>query len=127
MAKLLYIEDNDDNVYMLTMRFEVHGKHQVVVAENGEIGLVKAIEQRPDLILLDMDLPVLSGWEVVRRLKRDPATRTIPVIALTSHAMTGSREKALAAGCDEYESKPIDFDRLVESVRRLLDRGTQNH
>lgn len=126
MAKLLYIEDNDDNVYMLTMRFDVHGEHQVVVAENGEIGLVKALEERPDLILLDMDLPVVSGWEVVRRLRSDPATRNIPVIALTSHAMTGSREKALAAGCDQYEAKPIDFERLVEAIRRLLNRDPQN-
>jgi two-component system, cell cycle response regulator DivK len=120
MAKLLYIEDNDDNVYMLTMRLELVGDFEVLVAENGETGCAKAIAELPDLILMDMDLPVVSGWEAAKRLKGDDRTRDIPIIALTSHAMAGSRQKALEVGCDEFAAKPLDFDFLVNAIRRLL-------
>ncbi len=120
MNRILYVEDNDDNVYMLKMRFELLDGFEVLVAENGEIGCAKAISERPDLILMDLDLPVVDGWEASRRLKSNPATRDIPIIALTAHAMSGSREKALAAGCDEFDTKPLDFDRLMQKIDRLL-------
>jgi two-component system, cell cycle response regulator DivK len=120
VTKILYIEDNDDNVYMLKMRFEMLDGFQVVVAENGEVGCTKAEAERPDLILMDLDLPVMDGWEAARRLKNNAATHSIPIIALTAHAMSGSREKALAAGCDEFDTKPVDFDRLMQKINRLL-------
>jgi two-component system, cell cycle response regulator DivK len=120
VKRILYIEDNDDNVYMLKMRFEVLDDFEVLVADNGEAGVATAIAQRPDLIVMDLDLPVLDGWEASRQLKDDPATREIPIIALTAHAMTGSREKALAAGCDEFDTKPVDFDRLLQKINLLL-------
>ena len=100
VIKLLYFEDNDDNLYTLTLRFETLGGYQVVTAVDGAEGIAKAISERPDLILMDLDLPVVDGWEATRRLKADPATRGIPIIALTAHAIVGDREKALAAGCD---------------------------
>ena len=118
--KILYVEDNDDNVYMLKMRFELLGGFEVIVAENGEIGCAKALAEKPDVILMDLDLPVVDGWEATRRLKSDPATRAIPVIALTAHAMSGSREKALAVGSDDFDTKPVDFDRLVQKITQLL-------
>ena len=120
MKRILYIEDNDDNVYMLKMRFEVLDGFEVLVADNGEVGVATAIAERPDLIVMDLDLPVVDGWEASRQLKDDPATREIPIIALTAHAMTGSREKALAAGCDDFDTKPVDFDRLVQKINLLL-------
>lgn len=120
MTKILYIEDNDDNVYMLKMHFEMLEGFEVVVAENGEVGCQKAIAEMPDVILMDLDLPVVDGWQATRRLKADQKTRKIPVIALTAHAMTGSREKALAAGCDEFDTKPIDFDRLMQKIDLVL-------
>ena len=120
MTKILYVEDNDDNVYMLQMRFELLDGFEFLVAEDGRIGVQKAATELPDLILMDLDLPVIDGWEVTRRIKNDPATQHIPVIALTAHAMPGSREKALAAGCDEFDTKPIDFDRLMQKVNHVL-------
>ena len=120
MKRILYIEDNDDNVYMLKMRFEVLDGFEVLVADNGEVGVATAIAERPDLIVMDLDLPVVDGWEASRQLKDDPATREIPIIALTAHAMTGSREKALAAGCDDFDTKPVDFDRLLQKINLLL-------
>jgi two-component system, cell cycle response regulator DivK len=117
--KILYVEDNDDNVYMLKLRFELLDGFEVLVAEDGEAGCAKAISENPDLILMDLDLPVVDGWEASRRLKNNPATHDIPIIALT-HAMSGSREKALAAGCDEFDTKPVDFDRLLQKINRLL-------
>jgi CheY-like chemotaxis protein len=96
VIKLLYIEDNDDNLYTLTLRFETLGGYEVVTAVDGAEGIAKAISERPDVILMDLDLPVVDGWEATRRLKADPATGEIPIIALTAHAMVGDREKALA-------------------------------
>jgi two-component system, cell cycle response regulator DivK len=120
VTRILYVEDNDDNVYMLKLRFELLDGFEVLVAEDGEAGCAKAIAENPDLILMDLDLPVVDGWEASRRLKNNPATHDIPIIALTAHAMSGSREKALAAGCDDFDTKPINFDRLLEKISRLL-------
>ena len=120
MTRILYVEDNDDNVYMLKLRFELLDGFEVLVAEDGEAGCAKAIAENPDLILMDLDLPVVDGWEASRRLKNNPATHDIPIIALTAHAMSGSREKALAAGCDEFDTKPVDFDRLMQKINSLL-------
>lgn len=119
----MYVEDNDDNVYMLKMRLELLDNYEVVVADNGETGCAAAIAEQPDLILMDLDLPVLNGWDAARRLKSDQQTRNIPIIALTAHAMSGSREKALAAGCDEFDTKPVDFDRLMIKIGLLLGSG----
>jgi len=123
VIRILYVEDNDDNVYMLKTRLELLDDFEVLVAENGEVGCAKAVAERPDLIVMDLELPVVDGWEATRRLKNDPATRDIPVIALSAHALAGSREKALAAGCNEFDTKPVDFDRLVTNIRRMLDRS----
>ena len=120
MKKILYVEDNDDNVYMLKMRLEMLDEFDVLVAEDGEKGCAIAAAERPDLILMDLEMPGVDGWEATRRLKSDPRTRDIPVVALSAHALTGMREKALAAGCDEFDTKPVDFDRLVATVKRLL-------
>ena len=120
MTRILYVEDNDDNVYMLQLRFELLDGFELLVAEDGEAGCAKAIAENPDVILMDLDLPVVDGWEASRRLKNNPATHDIPIIALTAHAMSGSREKALAAGCDEFDTKPVDFDRLMQKINSLL-------
>ncbi len=123
MTKVLYVEDNDDNVYMLKMRLELLDNFEVVVAEDGEKGCAMALSERPDIILMDLEMPLVDGWEATRRLKADPQTRDIPVIALSAHALAGAREKALAAGCDEFDTKPVEFDRLVSTMRRLLPDG----
>jgi CheY-like chemotaxis protein len=120
MTKLLYVEDNDDNVYMLKMRLELVGDFEVVTAENGERGCEVAAAERPEIILMDLEMPIVDGWEATRRLKSNVQTRDIPVIALSAHALAGEREKALAAGCDEFDTKPIEFDRLVATIRRIL-------
>ncbi len=120
MIKILYVEDNDDNVYMLKMRLELLDEFEVVVAEDGEKGCAAAAAEKPDLILMDLDLPVIDGWEATRRLKADPETQAIPVIALSAHALAGAREKALAAGCDEFDTKPVEFERLLGKMRQLL-------
>ena len=122
MTRILYVEDNDDNVYMLKMRLEMIDGFEVLVAENGEVGCATALAERPDLIVMDLDLPVVDGWEATRRIKANPETRHTPIIALTAHAMSGSREKALAAGCDEFDTKPVDFDRLLGKINQLLAR-----
>jgi CheY-like chemotaxis protein len=122
VIRILYVEDNDDNVYMLKTRLELLDEFEVLVAENGEIGCAKAAAEKPDVIVMDLELPVVDGWEATRRLKNDPATRDIPVIALSAHALAGSREKALAAGCNEFDTKPVDFDRLVTNIKRVLDQ-----
>ena len=120
MTKVLYIEDNEDNVYILKMRLELLGDFEVLTAEDGEKGCTMALSERPDIILMDLEMPVVDGWEATRRLKCSPRARNIPIIALSAHALAGEREKALAAGCDEFDTKPIEFDRLVATVRRLL-------
>ena len=123
MARILYVEDNEDNVYMLKRRLERAG-FEVVVAPDGEQGLAAAHDQRPDLILMDLSLPVLDGWEATRRLKAAEETRAIPVIALSAHAMPGDREKALAAGCDDYDAKPVKLPGLLAKIRALLPEGS---
>jgi len=120
VIKILYVEDNDDNVYMLKMRLELLDEFEVLTAEDGERGCEMAASERPELILMDLEMPGIDGWEATRRLKGNPQTRNIPIIALSAHALAGSREKALAAGCDEFDTKPIEFDRLVATMRRVL-------
>jgi CheY-like chemotaxis protein len=120
MRKLLYIEDNEDNLYMLQLRFDVLGGYEVLSARNGADGISMAASERPDLILMDLDLPGIDGWEATRRLKADPATRDIPIIALSAHAMAGDREKALATGCDDFDTKPVEFDRLRAKIEQAL-------
>ncbi len=119
MPRILYVEDNDDNIYMLQRRLQKHG-FEVVVARDGAAGVDLARECRPDLILMDLGLPVLDGWEATRVLKGDPATRAIPVIALSAHAMAGDRTQALEAGCNDYDLKPVDLPRLLGKIRRLI-------
>ena len=116
--KILYVEDNDDNVYMLRNRLTRAG-FTIVVATDGAQGVVMATTEKPDLILMDLTLPVINGEEATRRLKADPATRHIPVIALTANAMNGDREKAIAAGCDDFETKPVEMPRLLEKIAAL--------
>jgi len=120
VTKVLYVEDNDDNVYMLKMRLELLGDFEVVSAEDGEKGCAMALSERPDIILMDLEMPVVDGWEATRRLKNDPQTRDIPIIVLSAHALAGERDKALAAGADEFDTKPIEFERLVATLHRLL-------
>jgi len=120
MPRVLYVEDNDDNVFMLKMRLELEDGFEVLVAADGAAGVAMAAAERPDLILMDLNLPVLDGWEATRRLKADPGTRGIPIIALTAHAMAGDHERALAAGCDEFDTKPIDLERLLAKIRAVL-------
>ena len=125
MTKILYIEDNDDNIYMLTRRLVRNG-YEVVVAMDGEAGIEVARREAPALILMDLSLPVIDGWEATRRLKAEPETRAIPVIALTAHAMEGDREKALAAGCDDFDTKPVELPRLLGKIETLLGRETSS-
>jgi len=122
VVKLLYIEDNDDDVYMLKMRLELLGNFEVLSAQDGEKGCAMAAAEQPDIILMDLEMPVVHGWEAARRLKDNQQTQDIPIIALSAHALAGEREKAIAAGCEEFDTKPIEFDRLVATVRRVLDR-----
>ena len=119
MQKILIIEDNEMNRDMLSRRLARHG-YEVVVAVDGAEGLARARDERPALILMDMSLPVIDGWEATRRLKADPETAAIPIIALTAHAMTSDRDKALEAGCDGYETKPVELPRLLEAMEKLL-------
>ncbi len=122
MTRILYVEDNDDNIYMLRRRLERKGI-EVIVANDGAQGIAAAERERPDLILMDLSLPVVDGWEAARRLKSAPATRAIPIIALSAHAMTGDRERALAAGCDDYDTKPVDLAGLMAKIEALLAPG----
>ena len=119
MIRILYVEDNEDNVYMLSQRLRKHG-FEVIVAPDGVQGVEMARRERPDLILMDLGLPFLDGWSAARLLKGSPDTRDIPIIALSAHTMPGDRERALAAGCDEYDAKPIDFERLLAKIGGLL-------
>jgi len=120
VVKVLYIEDNDDDVYMLKMRLELLGNFEVLTAADGEKGCKMAAAERPDIILMDLEMPVVDGWEATRRLRGNPQTRDIPIIALSAHALAGERDKAIATGCQEFDTKPIEFDRLVATVRRIL-------
>jgi len=119
MTKILYIEDNEDNFYMLSNRLKRRG-YELIAASDGETGIALARSEAPALILMDLSLPVMDGWEATRRLKASSDTRHIPVIALSAHSMAGDREKALAAGCDEYDTKPVELPRLIEKIAMLL-------
>jgi CheY-like chemotaxis protein len=124
MSKILLVEDNEMNRDMLSRRLARRG-FEVEVAVDGQEGLDKAGSGAPDLILMDMSLPVVDGWEATRRLKADPATNGIPIIALTAHAMAGDQEKAFAAGCDDYDTKPVDLARLLAKIDALLPQASQ--
>jgi two-component system cell cycle response regulator DivK len=121
MARILLVEDNEMNRDMLSRRL-VRSGYEVVIAVQGEEGVELTRTASPDLVLMDMSLPVLDGWEATRRLKGDPATREIPIIALTAHAMTGDREKAREAGCDDFDTKPVEYARLVSKIEGLLQK-----
>lgn len=121
MAKILYIEDTENNRILVTRMFSRRG-HQVLTAPDAEAGIALARVEQPDLILMDMGLPGLNGWDATRKIKSDPELKAIPVIALTAHAMAGDREKSLDAGCDEYDTKPYDFPGLLGKVDGLLNR-----
>src|SRR5262249_1738905 len=120
VTRVLYVEDNDDNVFMLKMRLELLGDFEVLTAEDGEKGCAMALSERPDIILMDLEMPVVDGWEATRRPKGDPQPRDLPILAPSAHALAGEREKALAAGCNEFDTKPIEFDRLVATVRHIV-------
>jgi len=119
MPKILLVEDNEMNRDMLSRRLLRHG-YDVSTAEDGEQALLKVKLEKPDLVLMDLSIPIIDGWEDTRRIKDDPETHHIPVIALTAHALIEDREKALSAGCDDYEIKPIDFPKLLEKIQKLL-------
>ncbi len=119
MQRILLVEDNEANREMLARRLERSG-FAVLAAGDGRQGIEAAHSEKPDLILMDMSLPEIDGWEATRRIKADPQTAAVPIIALTAHAMAGDREQALAAGCDDYDTKPVEFKRLLEKIRRLL-------
>ena len=121
MTKILLVEDNEENRDMLSRRLTRRG-YKVVIAMDGGQGVTLAQTEAPDLILMDMNLPVLDGSEATRQLRAAPATRSIPIIALTAHAMAGDREKALEAGCDDYDTKPIEFERLLGKIEALLKK-----
>jgi len=123
--KILYVEDNDDNIYMLKNRLTRAG-FTVVIATDGAQGVAMAMSEQPDLVLMDLSLPVLDGWEAARRIKAAPETSRIPIIALTAHAMAGDAEKALAAGCDDFDTKPVELARLLDKIRALASEGTRS-
>ena len=122
MAKILVVEDNEMNRDMLTRRLQRRG-YEVVIAVDGAEGLAMAQSESPALVLMDISLPVLDGWEVTRRLKMAPETKSIPVIALTAHAMSGDRERCIEAGCDDFDTKPVEIARLVGKIEALLQRS----
>lgn len=123
-SRILIVEDNEMNRDMLSRRLERRG-FEVSVAADGLQGIERAQSLKPELVLLDLSLPEIDGWEVARRLKSDPCTAKIPIIALTAHAMSGDREQALASGCDDYDTKPIEFQRLLTKIEKLLGNRQQ--
>src|SRR3954449_629203 len=125
MAKILVVEDNETNQKIIVRRLEKRG-YEMVIASDGQEGIDQGRAQAPDLILMDMSLPIIDGWEATRRLKAAVETQRIPIIALTAHAMVGDREKALAAGCDDYDVKPIELERLLGKIETLLARASSS-
>jgi CheY-like chemotaxis protein len=123
--KILYVEDNDDNVYVLQNRLNRVG-YDVIVARDGAEGVAMASTERPDIVLMDLSLPILDGWEATRTIKRASQTQHIPVIALSANAMAGDREEALAAGCDDFDTKPVDMPRLLAKIRALVPEGRRS-
>jgi two-component system, cell cycle response regulator DivK len=124
MPKILYVEDNEMNRDMLSRRLIRRG-YDVAIAVDGDQGVTMAQSEKPDLVLMDMSLPVIDGWEATRRIKSSDETRHLPVIGLTAHAMAGDREKALEAGCDDYDTKPIELERLIGKIEALLPSGAK--
>lgn len=122
MTKILLVEDNEMNRDMLSRRLERKG-FEILIAINGEDALVKVINEHPDLVLMDMSLPIMDGWEATRQIRVHFAPSEMPIIGLSAHAMAGDREKALAAGCDDYDTKPVDFDRLVDKIGRMIKQN----
>lgn len=122
MSKILLVEDNEMNRDMLSRRLARRG-YEVVIAVDGAAGVAMAIAEKPDLILMDMSLPIMDGWEATKTIKANPQTKSIPTIALTAHAMAGDREKALEAGCDDYDTKPIDLSRLLDKIANFLQEN----
>ena len=120
VTKVLYVEHDDDNLYMLKMRLERVGDFEVLAADDSEKGCKLAVTEHPDVILMDLEMPVLDRWEAVRRLKNDPQTRDIPIIGMSAYALDSEREQAIATGCDEFDAKPIEFETLVATIRRVL-------
>lgn len=120
MTNILYVEDNEDNIYMLSKRLKKKG-FAITIAKDGEEGLKAARELKPDLILMDLSLPLLDGWEATKILKSEPKTKLIPVIALSAHAMQEHKDKALEAGCDDYDTKPVDITRLLSKINNLIN------
>jgi CheY-like chemotaxis protein len=120
VTKVLYVEHNDDNLYMLKTRLELRGSFEVLAAEDSEKGCRLAVTEHPDVILMDLEMPDDDRWQAVRRLKNDPQTRDIPIIGMSAHAVESEREKAIATGCDEFDAKPIEFESLVATIRRVL-------
>ncbi len=119
LAKILLVEDNEMNLDMLSRRLERRG-HQILIAMDGALGVQLALQEQPDLILMDMSLPVMDGWEATRTIRNSPAGKDVPIIALTAHAIAGDRERCLEAGCNDYESKPVKFPNLVAKIDALL-------
>jgi CheY-like chemotaxis protein len=120
MTKVLYVEHNDDNLYMLKTRLELLGDFQVLAAGDSEKGCKLAVTERPDVILMDLEMPGVDRWEAVRALRRDPQTRDIPIIGMSAHAVESERQTAIATGCDEFDAKPIEFESLVATIRRVV-------
>jgi two-component system, cell cycle response regulator DivK len=120
MTKVFYIEHDDDNLYMLKTHLERVGDFEVLAAEDSEKGCKLALTERPDVILMDLEMPVVDRWEPVRRLKKDAQTGHIPIIGMSAHALSSERDRAIATGCDEFDAKPIDFEHLVAAIRRAL-------
>jgi CheY-like chemotaxis protein len=123
VPKVLYIEHDDDNLYMLKLRFERIDDFQVLTSNDSEQGRELALAERPDLILMDLEMPVDDRWEPVRTLKNDPQTRHIPIIGMSAHALDSERQQALATGCDEFNAKPIEFEGLIATIRRVLGKS----